>query len=93
MAPTIYISHTALTISLSCNVLGVVFVPLFGFYLIPITIFRYRFRPLQVSTIQTQCQVNARPQSAALANIHLAVHFFAGYRCSVTTMRHVYSKH
>ena len=50
------------------------------------------FRPLQVSTIQTQCQVNAKTQSAALANIHLAVHF-AGYRCSVTTMRHVHTIH
>ena len=43
-APSIYTSHTALTISLSCNVynnvLGVVFVPLFGFYSISITIFR-----------------------------------------------------
>ena len=95
-APTIYTSHTAPTISLCCNVhnnvIGVVFVPLFGFYSISITIFGTCFRPLQVSTIQAQCQVNAGPQSAALANIHLAVHF-AGYMCSVTTMRHVHTIH
>ena len=44
IAHYIYTSHTALTISLGGNVynnvLGVVFIPLFGFYSIFITIFR-----------------------------------------------------